>query len=54
MFAPETPLQRAAARNDVTEIEALVKRGVDVNQEGAHGIVAIASAARNGAVDAIR
>jgi len=53
-FAPDTPLQVAASHNDPTAIEALLKRGADVNERGAHGIIPLASAARCGALDAIR
>lgn len=52
-FAPDTPLQFAASHNDVTAIEALLERGANVNERGAHGITPIASAARCGALGAI-
>ena len=52
--APEVSLPLVAARNDVAAIQALIGRGANVNEFGAHGITPLASAARAGALDAIR
>src|SRR5260370_124082 len=51
---PVTPLQTAAANNDVARIESLLQQGADTNEIGAHRVTPIISAARSGAVDAIR
>ncbi len=51
---PGSPLQTAAANNDVARIESLLQQGGDVNEIGAHGVTPIISAARSGAVDSIR
>ena len=49
----DTPLGRAAARGDVTEMTSLLDHGADPNAPGSHGLTPLASASRSGRVDAI-
>lgn len=50
---PDTPLGRAASSGDLTAMTALLDHGADPNAPGAHGMTPLASAARNGRVEAI-
>jgi len=50
---PDTPLGRAAGGGDLAAMTALLDQGADPNAVGAHGMAPLASAARNGRVEAI-
>jgi len=54
VMEPDTPLQAAAAHNDVAALAGLLNKGADPNEIGAHGITPIAAAARAGALESIR
>ena len=50
----DSPLQLAAANDDTSAIAALLKNGARIDQRGAHGLTPLISAARSGAIHAIR
>src|SRR5581483_4667348 len=54
VLEPATPLQQAAAHDDVAALAALLNKAGDPNEIGAHGITPLATAARVGALNSIR